>query len=121
MCFLLMVRFQGILAGRLFDLGYFKHTLVTACIAMAAANFLISECKEYWQFLLCQGIAVGVSIAVALISVTYLCRLLALVRCHLRADTRCRLTLVQAQKRHSPRIHGCRLEYWRHHLPYHRS
>ena len=61
MGFLLMVRFQGILAGRLFDLGYFKHTLVTACIAMAAANFLIAECKEYWQFVLCQGALLGVS------------------------------------------------------------
>lgn len=52
---------QGLLAGRLFDLGYFKISLISACSAMTVANFLIAECKEYWQFVLCQGVLLGVS------------------------------------------------------------
>ncbi|KAL0563378.1 hypothetical protein V5O48_018691 [Marasmius crinis-equi] len=50
----------GLLAGRLFDLGYFRHMISTSSILIVVATFLIPECKEYWQFLLCQGFAVGI-------------------------------------------------------------
>ena len=56
-----MVVRQGAISGRLFDLGYFRHTLIISSIFMTVANFLIAECKKYWQFILCQGILLGVS------------------------------------------------------------
>ncbi|KAL6309351.1 MFS general substrate transporter [Sparassis latifolia] len=56
-----LVFMPGLVLGRLFDMGYFKlPLLVSSCILVAAA-FLVAECKEFWQFLLCQGIAVGLA------------------------------------------------------------
>ena len=49
------------MSGRIFDMGLFKIPLLMASLFVVAATFLIAECKEYWQFLLCQGFAVGVS------------------------------------------------------------
>ena len=43
---------------------------------MTVANFLIAECKKYWQFILCQGILLGVRdtniefLGIKLISIT---------------------------------------------------
>jgi MCP family monocarboxylic acid transporter-like MFS transporter 10 len=45
--------------GRLFDLGYFRVPMAVASAILVAATFLIAECTEYWHFLLCQGIAIG--------------------------------------------------------------
>jgi MFS family permease len=56
-----LVFFPGLIAGRLFDLGYFRLQLLLATFILVAATFLISECKEFWQFILCQGLAVGLS------------------------------------------------------------
>ncbi|KAL5531067.1 hypothetical protein ACEPAG_3943 [Sanghuangporus baumii] len=56
-----LIFLPGLLAGRLFDLGYFKFLLVSACAAMTIANFLTAECSEYWQFLLCQGFFLGLA------------------------------------------------------------
>ncbi|KAG8958684.1 hypothetical protein FRC03_008912 [Tulasnella sp. 419] len=49
----------GLVSGRLFDLGYLDAQRIPASIAMVVATFLVAECKEYWQFLLCQGIITG--------------------------------------------------------------
>lgn len=51
----------ALLTGRMFDLGYFKVPLLCASILLVVATFLVPQCTEYWQFLLCQGFAVGVS------------------------------------------------------------
>ena len=59
--YILMNGCQGIFAGRLFDLGYFKATLIVCSAFMTVANFLIAECTKYWHFVLCQGILLGVS------------------------------------------------------------
>ncbi|EJC99904.1 MFS general substrate transporter [Fomitiporia mediterranea MF3/22] len=56
-----LIFLPGIPAGRLFDLGYFKQTLVCALVLMIIANFLIAECTKYWQLILCQGLLLGVS------------------------------------------------------------
>ncbi|KZV79268.1 MFS general substrate transporter [Exidia glandulosa HHB12029] len=49
----------GLIAGRVFDLGYFRSSLMFSTVLYTTASFLIAECKEYWQFMLCQGVAIG--------------------------------------------------------------
>ena len=56
---------QGLVTGRMFDLGYFRGPQLAAAALFIAGTFLTTECKEYWQFLLCQGLAVGVSLLVS--------------------------------------------------------
>ncbi|KAA1469292.1 MFS general substrate transporter [Dentipellis sp. KUC8613] len=50
-----------IIIGRLFDIGYFKSIFAAASTVLVVATFLTAECTTYWQFLLCQGIAVGLA------------------------------------------------------------
>ncbi|ELU44176.1 ATP-dependent RNA helicase eIF4A [Rhizoctonia solani AG-1 IA] len=52
----------GLVTGRMFDLGYFRGPQLAAAALFVAGTFLTAECKEYWQFLLCQGLAVGVRV-----------------------------------------------------------
>ncbi|KAH9839720.1 MFS general substrate transporter [Rhodofomes roseus] len=54
-----LVFIPGLLCGRLFDMGYFKGPLVCASALLVAATFLVAECTEFWQLMLCQGLAVG--------------------------------------------------------------
>ncbi|PFH46091.1 hypothetical protein AMATHDRAFT_102787, partial [Amanita thiersii Skay4041] len=55
-----LIFLPALLVGRLFDLGYFRIVFVSSSALLIAATFLVAECKEYWQFLLCQGLAVGI-------------------------------------------------------------
>jgi hypothetical protein len=50
------------MSGRLFDLGYLRSILIIASINLVVCTFLIAECHEFWQLLLCQGFGVGVSV-----------------------------------------------------------
>jgi MFS family permease len=54
-----LVFLPGLIFGRLFDLGHFKIPFALASSLLVVSTFLAAECKEYWQFLLCQGIATG--------------------------------------------------------------
>ncbi|CAE6453932.1 unnamed protein product [Rhizoctonia solani] len=54
-----LVFLPGLVTGRMFDLGYYRGPQLTAASVFVAGTFLTAECKEYWQFLLCQGFAVG--------------------------------------------------------------
>ncbi|KAI0080541.1 MFS general substrate transporter [Panus rudis PR-1116 ss-1] len=56
-----LIFIPGLIAGRLFDMGWFKLPLAAATAFLIAATFLVAQCTEYWQFLLCQGFAVGLS------------------------------------------------------------
>ncbi|KAF8903951.1 MFS general substrate transporter [Gymnopilus junonius] len=56
-----LIFLPGIVAGRLFDAGYFRHLLAIGSILFIVSNFLIAECNHYWQFLLCQGLALGLA------------------------------------------------------------
>ncbi|KAH7876449.1 major facilitator superfamily domain-containing protein [Lentinula edodes] len=56
-----LVFLPGLPVGRLFDLGYFRSVFIPASALLILATFLIPECKEYWQFLLCQGFATGLA------------------------------------------------------------
>lgn len=50
----------GIIWGRLFDLGIFRISLGLSSSLLILATFLTAQCKEYWQFFLCQGVAIGI-------------------------------------------------------------
>ncbi|KAF8900548.1 MFS general substrate transporter [Mucidula mucida] len=56
-----LVFLPALFAGRLFDLGYFRPLLLGCSALLVVATFLVAECHEYWQFLLCQGFAVGLA------------------------------------------------------------
>lgn len=51
----------GLVTGRLFDMGIYKLPIFIASVALVVSTLLIAQCTQYWQFLLCQGFAVGVS------------------------------------------------------------
>ncbi|KXN82264.1 Riboflavin transporter MCH5 [Leucoagaricus sp. SymC.cos] len=56
-----LIFFPGLIVGRLFDIGYFEAVFYGSNILLLVAIFLTAQCKEYWHFLLCQGIAVGIA------------------------------------------------------------
>jgi len=53
--------FPSLFTGRLFDLGYFRLPMFIFSVALVACTFLVAQCTQYWHFLLCQGIALGLS------------------------------------------------------------
>ncbi|KAM5538087.1 hypothetical protein V8D89_008284 [Ganoderma adspersum] len=59
-----LVFVPGLVVGRIFDMGYVKLPLSIASALLVAATFLNAQCTQYWQFLLCQGIAIGLSCGV---------------------------------------------------------
>ena len=51
----------GLFIGQLFDRGYLKLPLFVSSLGLVVCTLLVAQCKVYWEFLLCQGFAVGVS------------------------------------------------------------
>ncbi|KZT35627.1 MFS general substrate transporter [Sistotremastrum suecicum HHB10207 ss-3] len=49
-----------LLSGRLFDLGYSRSLLYVGSVSVVAANLLTAQCTRYYQFLLTQGILLGI-------------------------------------------------------------
>ncbi|KAF8889884.1 MFS general substrate transporter [Infundibulicybe gibba] len=56
-----LIFFPGLFVGRLFDLGYFRSIFLTSSALLVLSTFLIAQCTQYWHFLLCQGIVVGLA------------------------------------------------------------
>ncbi|PCH44595.1 MFS general substrate transporter [Wolfiporia cocos MD-104 SS10] len=54
-----LVFIPGLIFGRLFDMGYFKGPLFVASSLLVASTFLVAQCTQFWQLILCQGLAVG--------------------------------------------------------------
>jgi MFS family permease len=52
--------FIGTVSGRATDAGYFRHTFVVGSVFLLVGMFTTSICKEYWHFVLAQGLCVGV-------------------------------------------------------------
>lgn len=50
----------GLLAGRMFDAGYFYHAVIPGMLLAALGMFMTSLCSEYWQFMITQGLMNGV-------------------------------------------------------------
>ncbi|KAI8982815.1 MFS general substrate transporter [Trametes punicea] len=59
-----LVFLPGLIVGRIFDMGWTKTPLGLASAVLVAVTFLTAECTQYWQFLLCQGIALGLACGV---------------------------------------------------------
>ncbi|KAJ7876060.1 major facilitator superfamily domain-containing protein [Mycena olivaceomarginata] len=57
-----LLHLPGLPSGRLFDLGYFHPLLLTSLAAATVGNFLVAECTEYWHFVLCQEVLLGISV-----------------------------------------------------------
>ena len=58
-----LVFLPGLVFGRLFDIGYFRLPFAIASSVLVACTFLVAECTQYWHFMLCQGLAIGVRFA----------------------------------------------------------
>ncbi|THU80057.1 MFS general substrate transporter [Dendrothele bispora CBS 962.96] len=56
-----LIFLPGIVSGKLFDAGHFHKCLIASSIIYITAGFLIAECTKYWHFILCQGLALGIS------------------------------------------------------------
>ncbi|KAG2019624.1 monocarboxylate permease [Coprinopsis cinerea AmutBmut pab1-1] len=55
----------GIFMGRLCDLGYFRVPFTIGITFAVVAAFLLAECTQYWHFLLCQGLFLGLGSGIA--------------------------------------------------------
>lgn len=51
--------FIGSFTGRLTDAGYFRPLYISGTILVCIGTFTASWCTTYWQFILAQGICVG--------------------------------------------------------------
>lgn len=56
-----LVFLPGLLTGRLFDLGHYRVPQLISAASLVVGTFLAAECHEYWQFLLCQGVVIGLA------------------------------------------------------------
>ena len=52
--------FLGTFTGRLTDAGFFRPLFIVGSIIQLTGIFMTSLCKTYWQFMLAQGICIGV-------------------------------------------------------------
>jgi MFS family permease len=49
----------GVIAGPLYDAGYFRQLLMVGLFLIVFGQFMTSLCTEYWQVMLAQGITMG--------------------------------------------------------------
>ncbi|PWN28432.1 MFS general substrate transporter [Jaminaea rosea] len=54
----------GLFTGRLFDMGYFRPTILVGMVLWVFTQMMTSLCKEYWQFILAQGFGLGISFGI---------------------------------------------------------
>ncbi|KAJ7730158.1 major facilitator superfamily domain-containing protein [Mycena metata] len=55
-----MIFICALFVGRLFDIGYYRVPFAAGGALILFATFLVPQCTEYWQFLLCQGFCIGI-------------------------------------------------------------
>ncbi|KAL6855697.1 MFS general substrate transporter [Trichoderma novae-zelandiae] len=60
----------GVVAGPLFDAGYFTSTLVGGLLLICFGMFMTSLCTTYWQVLLAQGVCVGIGMGLTFLPAT---------------------------------------------------
>lgn len=56
-CLLMLV---GVVAGPLYDSGYFRHLLIVGLFLVVFGQFMTSLGREYWHILMAQGVCTGV-------------------------------------------------------------
>lgn len=49
----------GVVTGPLYDAGYFRALIVTGSFLVVCGLMMTSICTEYWQFVLAQGLCIG--------------------------------------------------------------
>jgi MFS family permease len=54
-----LIFFIGTFTGRLTDAGYFRAVFITGSVLQILGIFCTSFCTEYWQFMLAQGLCIG--------------------------------------------------------------
>ncbi|KAH8924272.1 MFS general substrate transporter [Atractiella rhizophila] len=59
--------FGGVISGRLFDAGYLHVLMGIGTILSSLCFFLTSICTEYWHFILCQGLGMGIGFGILFI------------------------------------------------------
>jgi len=106
----------AVFLGRLFDLGYFRVPFGLGSAGLVITTLLIAECNQYWQFLLAQGILVGVC-PVLFLSIRCISILIAVRSAHVRhmlwSTNRVDGALVQAATRPRCLLHGPgRTDWW---------
>ncbi|KAK6213614.1 major facilitator superfamily transporter [Colletotrichum tabaci] len=52
--------FLGFIIGPIYDLGYSRYLLVVGSVLVLAGLVLQAFCRTLWQFLLCQGVVIGI-------------------------------------------------------------
>ncbi|KAJ7025652.1 major facilitator superfamily domain-containing protein [Mycena alexandri] len=55
-----MIFIFALFVGRLFDIGYYRVLFAAGGALILLATFLVPQCTEYWQFLLCQGFCIRI-------------------------------------------------------------
>ncbi|KAL9109621.1 MAG: hypothetical protein Q9227_005801 [Pyrenula ochraceoflavens] len=55
-----LLLFVGVITGPLYDMGYFRLLIGIGAVFVPFGFFMTSICKEYWQFVLAQGIVTGI-------------------------------------------------------------
>ena len=50
----------GVFTGPLFDQGYLRSLLFGGAFALVFGTMMTSLCTQYWQFVLAQGLVVGI-------------------------------------------------------------
>lgn len=66
-CLLLIV---GVVAGPLYDAGYFRHLLIAGQFLLVFGMFMTSLGTAYWHILLAQGVCVGVGMGMVFLPST---------------------------------------------------
>jgi MFS transporter, MCT family, solute carrier family 16 (monocarboxylic acid transporters), member 10 len=56
--------FQCLVSGRLLDIGYLRAPLLVASVSLVFCLFMTAQCTQYWQFMLSQGVTLGVCMLV---------------------------------------------------------
>lgn len=51
--------FLGFIIGPIYDLGYSRYLLMVGSILVLVGLILQAFCQNLWQFLLCQGLIIG--------------------------------------------------------------
>ncbi|KAG6911396.1 hypothetical protein DXG01_016493 [Tephrocybe rancida] len=64
-----LIYLPGVVVGRLFDLGWFQLPFALGSSGIILSAFLTAQCKEYWHFVLVQGILLGLSCSVCYVPV----------------------------------------------------
>ena len=60
----------GVVAGPLYDAGYFRQLLVAGLFLIVLGQFMTSLCTTYWQVMLAQGITMGIGMGMTFLPST---------------------------------------------------